>query len=39
MDSNQIKSSVLRVAAAQIDPTEADIAENTSRSPATTQSC
>ena len=28
MDSHQIKTSVLRVAAAQIDPTEADIAEN-----------
>jgi predicted amidohydrolase len=28
MHSNQIRSSVLRVAAAQIDPTEADIAEN-----------
>ena len=28
MDSNQIRSSVLRVAAAQIDPTEAEIAEN-----------
>ena len=28
MDSHQIKTSMLRVAAAQIDPTEADIAEN-----------
>jgi predicted amidohydrolase len=28
MHSNQIKSSMLRVAAAQIDPTEADIAKN-----------
>jgi N-carbamoylputrescine amidase len=28
MDSNQMRSSVLRVAAAQIDPTEADIAQN-----------
>jgi predicted amidohydrolase len=28
MHSNQIRSSVLRVGAAQIDPTEADIAEN-----------